>query len=117
MLEIRKEVVTVQSGSAEIEYLVYISGWGYYGGPNHKYWDMWNITSYEFAKRLTIKEAERVKDWLVSGGYDVEIREDSMTMTLKRAKSLLEHYGIVRYPAIMNLVHRKWKRSMVFWLR
>lgn len=58
-----------------MDYIVYVAGWGYYGGQNQKYRDMWNATSRILAKRLEYKEAERIRDWLLNGKYEAKIEK------------------------------------------
>ena len=39
-------------------------------------------------------------------------------MSRKKGKTVLEHYGAgFNYRAASDLLHRKWKLGMVFWLR
>ena len=55
--------------------VVRIIGCGYYAGSNSKYWDMFNVTTREFAKVLTDEDADRLKKALERGGYDVVVEE------------------------------------------
>lgn len=59
-----------------MKYIVYVIGWGYYEGRNHKYADLFNVTAKEFAKRFdSLEEAEKVAEALRKGGYIVEIEQ------------------------------------------
>ena len=58
------------------KYILHIKGWGYYGGPSAKYYDMFNILPKEYAKRFeSRKEAEELKERLEDGEYEVVIEE------------------------------------------
>ena len=61
-----------------MKYIIHIIGWGYYGGRNHKYADIFIVTAKELAKKFdTLEEAEKVAQARRAGGYEVEIEEIS----------------------------------------
>lgn len=58
-----------------MSFIIKIEDWGYYGGPNEKYWDMFNITSKDSARILTAEAAQKTINWLEEAGYDVKIEK------------------------------------------
>lgn len=58
-----------------MSYIIYVIGYGYFGGYNTKYHDMFNITGLKFAKKLNAKETESVKQMLKKAGYDFKVDE------------------------------------------
>lgn len=58
-----------------MSFIIKIEDWGYYGGPNEKYWDMFNITSKDSACVLTAEAAQKTINWLEEAGYDVKIEK------------------------------------------
>ena len=58
-----------------MSYIIYVIGYGYFGGYNTKYHDMFNITGRNFAKKLNAKEAESIKQMLKKAGYSFRVDE------------------------------------------
>ena len=58
-----------------MSYVIYVMGYGYFGGYNTKYYDMFNVTTRGFAKILNAEEAENVKQMLKKAGYDFRVCE------------------------------------------
>lgn len=59
-------------------YVLYIVGWGYYGGRSEKYADMYNIVPLQYAKRFWDREeVETLKKKLEKADYTttVEVEE------------------------------------------
>ena len=44
-----------------MSYIIYVIGYGYFGGYNTKYHDMFNVTGLKSAKKLNAKEVESIK--------------------------------------------------------
>lgn len=59
-----------------MKYIVHIEGWGYYGGRNVKYADMFAIVPKNLAKKFdSIEEAEKIAKLRRTGGYIAEIEQ------------------------------------------
>lgn len=59
-----------------MKYIIFVSGWGYYGGRNEKYADIFNIVPKRLAMKFdSIEEAVKVAEARRKGGYIAVIEQ------------------------------------------